>query len=31
MMDLRPEIQLDEDLRRKAERAVRRMLEISAR
>jgi quinolinate synthase len=31
MMDLRPEIQLDEDLRRKAERAVRRMLEISAK
>jgi quinolinate synthase len=31
MMDMRPEIKLDETLRRKAERAVRRMLEISAK
>jgi hypothetical protein len=28
---MHPELQLDEDLRRKAERAVRRMLEISAK
>jgi len=28
---MRPEIQLDEDLRRKAERAVRKMLEILAK